>query len=108
MPDLFRKYLFGIAALVFPEICRGCGEWPGAGRTGLCRRCESEMPRTWFEKVPGNPVEQMFWGRAKIEFATSLFFTAKVKCFSKLSISLNTKETKMPVFIWDDWLVAFC
>lgn len=94
MPDLFKKYLSGIAALVFPEICRGCGEWPGIGRTELCRRCESELPRTWFEKVPGNPVEQIFWGRANVEFATSLFFYRKGEMLQQIIHRLKYKRDK--------------
>jgi ComF family protein len=94
MPDLFKKYLSGIAALVFPEICRGCGEWPGVGRTALCRSCESKMPRTWFEKVPGNPTEQIFWGRAKIEFASSLYFYRKGELLQQIIHQLKYKSDK--------------
>ena len=35
------------------------------------------MPRTHFHLVKGNPVEQLFWGRVKIEKATSWFFFQK-------------------------------
>jgi len=94
MPDPLRKYLQGLSALVFPEICKGCGESPGSGRTALCRKCESEMPRTWFEKVPGNPVEQMFWGRAKVEFASSLFFYRKGELLQQLIHQLKYKRDR--------------
>lgn len=35
------------------------------------------MPRTHYETCPGNPVEQMFWGKIPVERATSYFFYNK-------------------------------
>ncbi|WP_291855880.1 ComF family protein [Marinilabilia sp.] len=92
MPNLLRKYLSGLSALVFPEICKGCGESLVSGRTALCRKCESEMPRTFFEKVSGNLVEQMFWGRARVEFAFSLFFYRKGELLQQLIHQLKYKR----------------
>jgi ComF family protein len=94
MPNPLRKYLLGLSALVFPEICKSCGESLVSGRTAICRKCESEMPRTYFEKVPGNPLEQIFWGRAKIEFGTSLFFYRKGELLQQLIHQIKYKRDK--------------
>ncbi len=94
MPNPFLKYLSGLASLVFPQVCRGCGESVEINRAVLCRKCEAELPRTYFEKVPGNPVEQMFWGRCQLQFATSLFFYRKGELLQDIIHQLKYKGHK--------------
>jgi ComF family protein len=43
----------------------------------LCTTCRLSLPETGFHRSPGNPVEQIFWGRIPIENATSLLFFDK-------------------------------
>lgn len=84
MPYKFYKYLSGLSALVFPSLCKGCGTSLGTSQMALCRVCESGLPRTYFEKVPKNPVEQIFWGRTRLEFASSIFFYRKGELLQNL------------------------
>jgi len=94
MPNHFKKYLSGLSALVFPSLCKGCGSSLGTKQKALCRVCESGLPRTYFEKVPKNPVEQVFWGRTRLEFATSIFFYRKGELLQTLIHQLKYKGSK--------------
>ncbi|MCB9193454.1 MAG: ComF family protein [Flavobacteriales bacterium] len=37
----------------------------------LCLRCLSDLPRTYWHADPGNPVEQLFWGKVELHAASS-------------------------------------
>jgi ComF family protein len=53
-----------------------------------------KLPKTNFEQIYDNPVEQMFWGRVKLEFATSLFFYRKGELLQKLIHQLKYKQER--------------
>lgn len=54
-------------SLFFPSVCLSCGESLVRGEEMLCTRCLVEIYRTGFHLKPGNAVEQLFWGRCRIE-----------------------------------------
>jgi ComF family protein len=96
MPQPLQKYLSGLSSLLFPSICRGCGETLTTSQPTLCKACELDLPRTHFENIKSNPVVQTFWGRANLEFATSLFYYRKGELLQSLIHDLkyrNGKET---------------
>jgi ComF family protein len=82
--DVGREYFHGFLSLFYPEFCVACGKNLLDQEVVLCTKCEYEMPRTHFHKVPGNPVEQSFWGRVPIERATSYIFFKKAGKYQKL------------------------
>jgi ComF family protein len=92
MHHFIQKCLSGLSALLFPTLCKGCGESLGTSQSVLCRACEIELPKTNFEKIYDNPVEQIFWGRIKLEFATSLFFYRKGELLQTLIHQLKYKQ----------------
>jgi ComF family protein len=49
------------------------------------------MPRTYFHLISPNQVEQLFWGRVKVEKATALFFYRKGSRYQQLLYSLKYK-----------------
>lgn len=62
--------------LFFPHVCRGCYQELQQKDHFLCTGCLSVLPYSGFEKIQGNPVEKIFFGRIHIEAAASfLFFT---------------------------------
>ncbi|MCX7954379.1 MAG: ComF family protein [Bacteroidales bacterium] len=63
--------------LFFPELCKSCGTNLLRNEKYICTTCLSELPFTNYHKYIENPVHQIFWGRIKIEFATSLFYFSK-------------------------------
>lgn len=50
----------------------------------LCLPCEIKMPRADYVSNPENPVAQLFWGRTKVEAATSFFRFEKGSKYQKL------------------------
>ncbi|MFW6043347.1 MAG: ComF family protein [Marinilabiliaceae bacterium] len=94
MPNPFQKFIAGFSALLFPVICKGCGETAPVSGQVLCRSCEAGLPRTRFEKDAGNPVVQMFWGRTRLEFATSVFYYRKGELLQALIHQLKYKGSR--------------
>lgn len=43
----------------------------------LCTFCEVELPKTAYHTIKNNPLEEVFWGRVKIEAAATRYFYRK-------------------------------
>lgn len=64
------------AALFLPRRCAGCDTGLMRFEEGLCLTCLNDLPRARFHDDPQNRVEQLFWGKAQLEAASSfLLFT---------------------------------
>ena len=63
-----------VTRLFFPHVCAGCRTDLLPRSTLLCLRCMADMPRTWFEESPHNPVEKKFWGRLPLIAATAQYY----------------------------------
>ena len=70
-------YLRDFTALLFPELCQSCNDLLQHGEEVICSSCRYKLPYARFHHEPGNPIEQVFWGRVPIESATSLFYFSK-------------------------------
>lgn len=65
-----------ILHLIYPKLCAGCGSDLVTGDQLICLTCMSGLPVTNFLTHPDNPVEKIFWGRLKLEAASShMYFT---------------------------------
>lgn len=72
------KQWFGAAAdMVMPRLCPVCGKALDGDEMWLCRQCLAGLPRTRYEEVPFNTMEQHFAGKVPIERATAYFFYEK-------------------------------
>ncbi len=75
------NYLYDIwddfISLLFPRICHGCGNHLMRNESLICTDCFVSMPRTGYHTMPGNPVEQLFWGRCYIEKAAAFSFYSR-------------------------------
>ncbi|MBU0764203.1 MAG: ComF family protein [Bacteroidetes bacterium] len=80
--------------LIYPNICASCGNTLMRNEKVICTICLYELPRTRFHDDPENPVSQTFWGRVKVEGATSFFFFTKGSKFRKLIHKLKYKGQK--------------
>ncbi|MEJ2595045.1 MAG: ComF family protein [bacterium] len=69
IPDLIN--------LFFPRICHACREPLIDQENVLCMSCSLKLPRTNFHLRHDNPVAMVFWGRVRIEAATSFLFFNK-------------------------------
>jgi len=63
--------------LFFPHYCLGCGTDLLPSENPICLDCLQQLPLTEFEKFSGNPVEKIFWGRARISAASAHYYFIK-------------------------------
>ena len=68
--------LIDLRRFFFPQQCVVCGT-PLSAEECICPPCDAALPlaRTW--NIPGNPVEQIFWGRFPLQRASSVFLYSK-------------------------------
>ncbi|MBN2166373.1 MAG: ComF family protein [Marinilabiliaceae bacterium] len=75
--NIIKEVSTALFDLFFPLHCTFCNNELIGNENGICRQCEAELPQTYYDVLKNNPIEQMFWGRANITKATSLFFYRK-------------------------------
>ncbi len=80
--------------LVFPTLCISCENRLISQEKFLCIDCWHDLPLSNFHLQPGNKVEQIFWGRVKIEFATSYFAFHKGSHYQHLIHFIKYKGMK--------------
>ena len=68
------KALTNIFHLFFPNSCVCCEDDLLANEKELCLKCRFELPITHFTELKDNPIEELFFGRLPIVFATALLF----------------------------------
>ena len=56
---------------IYPRYCAACNNLLLIKEEEICLSCNYELPRTNFHKQKENQVEQLFWGKIKVEFASS-------------------------------------
>jgi ComF family protein len=59
--------------LIFPKLCCACNTALLKNEKTICLHCIVTLPKTNFHLDKENPVNQLFWGRVKIEMATSFY-----------------------------------
>lgn len=70
-------YLADFVSLLFPELCKACGESLVAGENLLCIDCRYNLPFTNFHLKPDNLVAQQFWGKINLEAAYAMCYFTK-------------------------------
>ena len=90
LKDLWDDFL----SLLFPRVCYGCGNHLIKNENLICTECYVVIPRTNFHTVKDNPVEQIFWGRCRIESAAAFSYFNKGSRIRKLVHSLKYKGVK--------------
>lgn len=83
------RWIHSFISLLFPRCCVVCGNILVEGEKYLCTHCNIDMPRTHYDTSPGNPAEQMFWGKVPVERVTSYFFYNKSSNFRFLLYQLK-------------------
>jgi ComF family protein len=84
MKNTLRQYLLDFTHLFFPHHCTGCGTDDLADGQWLCAACLCSLPETGFLAIPGNPVEQVFYGRLPLQEAGSAFYFTKDSVLQRL------------------------
>jgi ComF family protein len=74
---MLTKIWNGLIGLVFPDFCEVCGTPLVRGENCICLSCLYKMPRTGSWEKEDNDIEKLFWGKADINRACSLFYFRK-------------------------------
>ncbi len=80
--------------LLFPRSCVVCGGCLVRGEEYVCTVCNSRMPRTNYHLLPDNEIEKRFWGKSRVERATSYFFYTKGSDYRHILYQLKYKGSK--------------
>ncbi len=83
-----------LVELFFPSLCVTCGERLISQERFLCLECWYDLPVTNFHLQPENKVEQLFWGRVKIENATAFYSYRKGSNYQQLIHYIKYKGMK--------------
>lgn len=67
----------GLLEWCFPATCLACGDQLPKPQDQVCFYCRSQLPKTGFSHQPGNPIEQLFWGRLPVQAAHSEYYFTK-------------------------------
>lgn len=60
-------------SLFFPQLCAACERDLRSGETVLCTYCIVRLPYTGHLLASGNPLERLFYGKAKISAAAAFY-----------------------------------
>ena len=77
--------------LFFPKVCFGCSLLLLDNEDYVCTKCRHDLPVTNFHFNNSNTVEKVFYGRVKIEQATSLLIFEKKGIVQQLLHNLKYK-----------------
>ena len=102
MIKTIKQWLQMASDVVLPRLCPVCGKALDNDEQWLCRRCLDDLPRTRYEDVPFNAMEQHFAGKVPIERATAYFFYEKGSPYA--SILHDVKYHSTPRM--GQWLAA--
>jgi ComF family protein len=83
-----------VISLLFPRLCYACGNHLLRNEKLICTECFVLIPRTKYHLEAGNPVEQLFWGRCRIEKAAAFSFYNRDSRIRKLVHNLKYKGIK--------------
>ena len=75
--------------LFYPRICHICDNLLMNNERVICTNCRHELPVTNFSLDNDNPVQKVFYGRVKLEYATSLLLFQKKGNVQKLMHQLK-------------------
>ena len=94
LPDYIKQFLRPLFRLFFVKQCPVCGGLLRNGEEVMCLKCEMGLPLTGFGATPGNPAEQLFWGKLPIERASSFFYYQKGNDYTQLILHLKYRGRK--------------
>lgn len=84
-----QELLHHAGSLFLPHRCPGCSNRLSNATESICLRCLSTLPATGYFHQVGNPVERLFWGRAKIDAAGSLFYFSRGSTIQRMLHALK-------------------
>lgn len=85
---IYRWYL-DLIHLLFPPLCLCCNLPLVRQEAGICLGCLQEIPRTHLHSIRSNKIEEIFWGRAVIQQASSWYYYSPKGKFHPLIIAFK-------------------
>lgn len=89
LPDMFRALL----DLILPRVCVVCGKRLPLKREHICEACLDDLPRTYYSKMPRNPMSARLnshiFGPVAYSQATALFFYRASTGYREITKSLK-------------------
>jgi len=90
--NILKEYWSDFVALFYPKTCRACGTVLSKNEQWVCTNCYLDIPKSDYWNDTKNPVNQLFWGKTKIEFASAFLIFSKGSRYRKLIHSLKYKD----------------
>ena len=94
MKRLNLSILDDFITLIYPKVCLACGRALLKNEDCICTFCLYHLPKTNFHLNEDNPVSRLFWGKAQVYSAASMFFFHKKGRMQKLMHQLKYKGKK--------------
>lgn len=88
-----KQWLSAAADMAMPRTCPVCGKTLDGDERWICRKCLASLPRTRYEEVPFNTMEQHFAGQVPIERATAYFFYEKGSPYASILHDIKYHNT---------------
>lgn len=88
-----KQWLSAAADMAMPRTCPVCGKTLDGDERWICRQCLASLPRTRYEEVPFNTMEQHFAGQVPIERATAYFFYEKGSPYASILHDIKYHNT---------------
>lgn len=104
MKKLITDWIGSLLEIFFPELCLACGRKLFEHEKYLCLHCMFDLPKTRFHNDEANKVAQLFWGRVKIEHATSWLFFRKGSRYQHLIHHLKYKGAREIGLVMGRWM----
>ena len=90
--NVVKEYFWDFIGLFYPTTCRACNSVLNKGETWICSNCLLDMPKSDYWTDKNNPVNQLFWGKTPIQFASAFLLFSKGSRYRKLIHSLKYKN----------------
>ena len=87
--DSIKEIWLDFISLFYPINCKACNNTLISGENWICTTCLLDIPKSDYWLDINNPVNQLFWGKTKIEFASAFLLFSKGSRYRKLIHSLK-------------------
>jgi len=89
---IIKEYWLDFIELLYPRTCKACKSALSKNEDWICTNCIIDMPKSDYWLDSENIVNQIFWGKTKIEFASAFLLFSKASRYRKLIHSLKYKN----------------
>jgi ComF family protein len=90
-------------ALIYPRNCVACGNSLYRHEEQVCNFCYVHLPKSNFHKSIKNPVDALFYGRAKLRLASSFYLFQKKGSVQKILHAIKYKKNKELAVLVGKW-----